>query len=152
VPLNERALPGTGELALELLSGYGALDPGETVVGRVPDTPLGVIEKGTGMVTFELSDGEGNITVLSSVVELRVEVVAKEVSVAVNVNVSVSMRVDETVLIVEYEEEVPVPKPVTDGDEVPVGPASLEVVFDSGYGAVLDVPVSVPGATLAPEL
>lgn len=152
VPLDGIALPDTGELALELLSGYGALDPGEIVVGRLPDSPLGEIDKGTGMVPLELR-GAGEITELSSVVELRVEVVVYEVSVAARVNVSVIMRVEEIVLVVGYNEVIPVPKPVTDDGDVPVGPASLEaVVFDSGYGAVLDVPVSVAGAALAPEL
>lgn len=43
VPLDAIPLPETGALSLELLSGYGALDPVESTVGMVPETPLGVM-------------------------------------------------------------------------------------------------------------
>lgn len=153
MPLDGTAPPEIGELALELLSGYGALNSGETVAGRLPEAPLGEFEDGTGKVALELSGGEGKIVVLSSVAELRVGVVVKEVSVAVEADVSVNKGVEEIALAVEYEEEVPDPKPVTDDGEAPVDPASLELVtFDRGYGAVLDVPISVAEPALAPEL
>jgi hypothetical protein len=129
VPLDAIPLPETGALSLELLSGYGALDPVESTVGMVPETPLGVMVKGADVLLFKLAGDDDRMTVVICVSVLRVEVVY--VPVAVEVDVWVNTSVDEE------PAPVPVPELVSKEDILPVDPSPVKLEFDSGYGAEL---------------